>query len=199
MLVRTVVCEFDAMEKEKKLARDAFCRQDADHSCMVISEQEIDLPWVGFPNNDEPDADAVPFQPRLLQGIIIAHCPLPQPCLRGNLLCRADWLSLRGGENGLRVCDPADSRNCHPLKVQCGRTCQLRGAHHGAPFPAGACQQVLLAAGRKRARQCSIGVEKRRIRSPIRGNFLHEADWLFVRGVADTECNILSIRILANF
>ena len=74
-----------------------FCRQDADHSFVDIFEQEIDFRWVPVPNNDELDADAAPFQPRFLfQEIIFAHCPyFPQPCLRGNLLCRADWLCLR--------------------------------------------------------------------------------------------------------
>ena len=65
---------------------------------MDISEQEIDFPWVPAPNNDEFDADVVPFQPRFLfQELLIGHCPyLRQPCLTGNLLRRVDWLSLRG-------------------------------------------------------------------------------------------------------
>ena len=46
----------------------------------------------------ELDADVVPFQPRvLLHELIFAHCPyLSRPCLTGNLLCRVDWLFLRG-------------------------------------------------------------------------------------------------------
>ena len=47
--------------------REAFCRQDAGHSFMDISEQEIDFPWVPVPNNDELNAGAEPFQPRFLQ------------------------------------------------------------------------------------------------------------------------------------
>ena len=91
LLVRTVIREFDAREKKKKQG-DTFCRQGADHSFMDISEQEIDFPLGPVPNKDEFDADAVPFQPGFCY-----HCPyLLQPCLTGNLLCRVDWLSLRG-------------------------------------------------------------------------------------------------------
>ena len=59
--VSTVTRETDAMEKEEKLDGDA------NHSNLDISEQEIDFPWVPVQNNDnEFDADAVPFQPRFL-------------------------------------------------------------------------------------------------------------------------------------
>ena len=112
--------EIHAWKSRRSWTGDAFCRQDADHSCMDITEQEVDFRWVAVPNNDEPDADGVPFQPRfVLQEIIFAHCPH---------LCRADrFFSER--DCGLRVCDPADSRIRHLLKVQCLRTCQpSRGA-----------------------------------------------------------------------
>ena len=70
----------------------------ADHGLMDICEQEINFLWVSVPNNDELDADAVPFQPRfLLQEIIFAHCPyFPSRASEENLLCRADWLCLGG-------------------------------------------------------------------------------------------------------
>ena len=43
--------------------------------------------------SDEFDVDVVPSQPGfLLQELLFAH----RPCVRGNLLYRADWLSLRG-------------------------------------------------------------------------------------------------------
>ena len=54
-----------------------------------------------MPNHrrDEFDVDAAPFQPRfLLQELIFAHCPfLQRPYVRGNLVCRSDWVSLRAG------------------------------------------------------------------------------------------------------
>ena len=51
-----------------------------------------------FPNSEGPGEDVKPFLPRfLLQDIIFAHCPVDdlypnQLRLRGNLLCRMDWL-----------------------------------------------------------------------------------------------------------
>ena len=152
--------------KRRSWTGDAFCRQDADHNLMDICEQEIEFPWVPVPNNDELGADAAPFQPRcLLQEILFAHCPyFPQPRLRGNLLCRADWLCLRGIA-GCECSIQPIREVCRLLKVQRLRTSQLRGAPHGAPVPVGTgtSEQILLATSRKPARQ-STGGEKRRIR-----------------------------------
>ena len=53
-------------------------------------------------NSDEPTEDVKPFLPRfLLQEVTTKHSPHDdlhpnQPVLWGNLLCRADWLRLRG-------------------------------------------------------------------------------------------------------
>ena len=98
-LVWTVTREFDAMEKEKKADGGQFL--GGDRIFLDVSEQEIDSSLVPVPNNDEFSADAGPFRPRfLLQELIFAHCPyLPSPSTRGNLLSRADWLSLGGIAN----------------------------------------------------------------------------------------------------
>ena len=51
-------------ERTRSRKGDAFSGQDADHSFMDICEQEIDVPWVPVPNDEDLGADAAPFQPR---------------------------------------------------------------------------------------------------------------------------------------
>ena len=80
-------------------------RTDTDCSPVGDNEQEIEPPWALFPHSDGPGEDVTPFLPRfLLQEKIFAHSPYDdlhpnQPRLQKNLLCRADWLSLRGIAN----------------------------------------------------------------------------------------------------
>ena len=73
---------------------------------------------VGGQVENEYDVDAVPFQARfLLQELIFAHCAyLQRPYVRGNLLCRADWLSLRGLRGcGVRMYHPPTLGICKLL------------------------------------------------------------------------------------
>ena len=112
----------------------------------------------------------------------------------------------------LRVCVPTHSRDCHLLKVQRLRTSQLRGAHHGAPVPAGTrtSEKILLAASTKPATIEAHGVpfhltpgvslcslsESTSLTYPR--NFLNRSDWFSHRGIAGFEGNILSIQEIAN-
>ena len=132
---------------------DAFCRQDADTAAWISASKRSTL----APSND---ADAVPFQPRfLLQEIVFAHCPyLPQPFLRGNLLSIQEIATY----SRCNICEQASS-----------------GERSTAPVPAGTgvCQHIVLATGREPARQCSVGVEKRKIDAdavPFQLWFLHQ-------------------------
>ena len=90
------------MEKEKKLARRPLLKEDsiydseADFSFLYLVESGNNYSRVPNHRRDEFNVDAVPFQPRfLLQELIFAHCShLPRPYVRGDLVCRADWLQL---------------------------------------------------------------------------------------------------------
>ena len=123
------------------------------------------------------------------------------------------------GQTGF-VCEALQApsaRSCRfekspPNPVQRVRTYQLRGAPHGALVPAGpgAREQILLAASRKSAHTVSQRREEAlnstptrfllqelifdrcpyRPRRPIRGNLLTKSDWLCLRGIAGTECDI---------
>ena len=119
-------------------------------------------------------------------------------------------LALSERDCGLRVCDLADSRDRHLLKVQCLRTRQFRGAPHDAPVlpalepvnkfcwqPAERQQDN----GRSEWRNDEFDADAvpfqprfllqellfahcpHRLRSPIRGNFLYKGDWLSLRGI----------------
>ena len=205
----------------QQVVADAFCRQDADHSSRDICEQEIDFPWVPASNNDEPDADAAPFLPRfLLQEIIFAHCRyLLQPSLRGILLCKSDWLCLRGiagcectilpiqeiaTDSKCSVCVHASSgehstaRRSLPALEPVNKFCwqpaetqqQTRRDERIDEFDTDA-----VTFHSRFVLQELIFVHcSHQPRSPIRRNFVYKADWLSLRGIAGTECDTLPIR-----
>ena len=110
---------------------------------MDISEQEIDSPWVPVPNKDEFSAVAGPF----------------------DLLCRADWLSLRGTAGcECAILPTLEVANCSRCSC-CGQT-SSGGALFGAPI----CLHgrfstfFFLETRRKTARHRSVGSKERRIR-----------------------------------
>ena len=59
-------------KRRRTRTEDTFSRQDADHRIRDTSEQVVEFPWV-LAQNNEFDADAVPFPPRfLLHEIVFA-------------------------------------------------------------------------------------------------------------------------------
>ena len=80
----------------------ALCRLDSSFTPEYDSEQDLGSPEALIPRGEEASEDDKPFQPRfLLQEIFHAHSPYEgvfrnQPRLQVNLLCRSDWLCLRG-------------------------------------------------------------------------------------------------------
>ena len=161
--VRTVICEFEAIEKGKKLDRRTLSvvKMQTAASWKSISEQEIDFPWVPVPNNDEFDADTVPFQPRfLLQELIFA----PAVSLWESTM--QSGLAFSERDCRLRMCYSADPRDCQLSKMQQQRAGQLRGPLLGAPDPAGTrgSRRTPMELLRKPARQFSVGPKEQRTR-----------------------------------
>ena len=109
-----------------------------------VTQMQIATTWTSanrrsiFPGHRFQTATSPAKMPRrsyrvfLLQEIIFAHCPYDnlyfnQPRLRGNLLCRAEWLCLRG----IASCECAIfsfREIASQLTMQRLRTNQLRGA-----------------------------------------------------------------------
>ena len=81
-------------KRRRRWTADIFCGVNQ----WYHGESRFDAPWVQEVNNEEIAVDAMPFQLRfLLQELIFRQRPFqPRPCLFGNLLCRVDWLCLRG-------------------------------------------------------------------------------------------------------
>ena len=88
--------------KRKKCWTDALCRLDSSLPPQYDSELDLGSPEGLIPRDEESSEEDRPFLPRfLLQEIIFAHSPYEgvfhnRPGLQGNLLCRSDWLRLRG-------------------------------------------------------------------------------------------------------
>ena len=137
---------------------------------MADKEQEIDFSWALIPNS-RPGEDVIPFLPRfLLQEIIFEHCPYDdlypkQPRLRGNLLCKTDWLRLRriaGTECAILpireiAVDPRCSACEHPSSGE------RRTARQSLLASTLASERILLATGGKSATH-SASEKQRRIR-----------------------------------
>ena len=86
------------MEK-KCWAADAPCRSDPSLAPHYDSEQDLGSPEALILRDEESSEEDRPCPPRfLLQEIIFAHEGVfhNQPSLQRNLLCRSDWLRLRG-------------------------------------------------------------------------------------------------------
>ena len=97
VLVLALICESDAMESEKKLGSGRILSPRSRQQLHGQLGEGARLHLGAGPK--QPRADATLFLPRfLLREIIFAHCPYVlyflQPRLRGNLLCRTDWLFL---------------------------------------------------------------------------------------------------------
>ena len=79
-----------------------MCRLGSSLTPQDDSELDLGSPEALIPRDEESSEEDRPFLPRfLLQEIILAHSPYEgvfhnRPGLQGNLLCRSDWLRLRG-------------------------------------------------------------------------------------------------------
>ena len=88
--------------RKKCWSADALCRLDPGPTPQCGSEQDLGSPEALLPRLEESCEKDRPFLPRLLlQEIIFAHSPYGGvfhngPSLQENLLCRSDWLCLRG-------------------------------------------------------------------------------------------------------
>ena len=107
---RTVVMPW---KRKRSWTVDAFCRLDSSLTPQYGSAPGLGSPETLIPRDEESSEEGRPFLSRfLLQAIVFAHSPhgglFPnRPSLQGNLLCRSDWLRLRGISE--TVHDPSDS------------------------------------------------------------------------------------------
>ena len=83
-------------KRRRNWTGDAFCRQDADHSFMLRARDRLSLGAGSKQRRARCRRRAVPAAFSSAGDDLRSLPLLAQPCLRGNLRCRADWRSLRG-------------------------------------------------------------------------------------------------------
>ena len=133
---------------------DAVCRSDSSFTPQDDNEQDLGSPEALIPRGGESSEDK-PFQPRfLLQEIIFAHSPYEGVCrnqlrLQANLLCRSDWLCLRGIAETERAIFPIRELGAYPRCSACVQSSS--GESPSASVPAGlsASRRIRLAQGRQ--------------------------------------------------
>ena len=129
-----------AMEK-KCWTADELC-QWTPVSLRSTTAHRVESPETLIPRAEESSEEYRQFPPTfLLLEIIFAHSPYcgvfhNLPMLQGNLLCRPDWLRLRGIV-GDRMHDAPGSRVRCLSSVQCVRKDHSMGAPLGLSVPAG--------------------------------------------------------------
>ena len=129
-------------KRKRSWTVDAFCRLGSSLTPQYDSELGLGPPEALIPRDEESSEENRPFLPRfLLQAIVFAHSPYGglfpnRPSLQGNLLCRSDWLRLRGISETECVILPIRDLVAFP---HCS-VCEARssGALLGAAAPVGA-------------------------------------------------------------
>ena len=199
------------MEKEKKLDS----KRIVSHRCRPQFHDlrtRGRLSWALLPNSDEPGEDATPSF--LLQEIIFAHCPhddlyLTQPRLQEHLLCRADWLCLRGNASCecaiLPIQEIATHSRCSAQRSTARRSLPASKPINKLFWQPGENQQDNTNPT-PTYQSCRDSYFRNSSSLTVRISLAHPFEETSstnpagsLRGIAGTRCDILPIRIIANY
>ena len=135
-------CQSCHGKRKKCRTADALCRLDPSLTPQYDSELDLGSPEALIPRDEESSEEeqTVPTEMLVARDYLRAQ-PVEgvfhnRPCLQVNLLCRSDWLRMRGIAETECMILPVRELAAFSL-VQCMRPAQSRGALLGAMVPVG--------------------------------------------------------------